>query len=257
MKNNKIKVILLVAGEGKRLRPFTLDRPKCMVEIDDVSLLDYQLGILKSEGLVNVVMIGGYKSEMLIRNGVKFKNNPRWYETNMVWTLFCAEDELEGDVIVSYGDIVYSRNILKELLNSTADIAVTIDKDWESYWRARNDNPLDDAETLKLGKDGLIIEIGKKPKSLDEIEGQYMGLMKFSAAGIRQIKSVYHDAQKSGKLLGKPTENAYMTDLLQAIIQTGKPISSVPIQGNWIEVDTVEDLQSNVTLSRLKELQKI
>lgn len=257
MKNNKIKVILLVAGEGKRLRPFTLDRPKCMVEIDNVSLLDYQLGILKSEGLDNVVMIGGYKSEMLIRNGVKFKNNPRWYETNMVWTLFCAEDELEGDVIVSYGDIVYSRNILKELLNSTADIAVTIDKDWESYWRARNDNPLDDAETLKLGKEGLIIEIGKKPKSLDEIEGQYMGLMKFSAAGIRQIKSVYHDAQKSGKLLGKPTENAYMTDLLQAIIQTGKPISSVPIRGNWIEVDTVEDLQSNVTLSRLKELQKI
>ena len=256
MKNNKTKVILLVAGEGKRLRPFTLDRPKCMVEIEGISLIDHQLRVLKSEGLDNIVMIGGYKSEMLIRNGIEFKNNPRWFETNMVWTLFCAEDELEGEVIVSYGDIVYSRNILKELLKSTADIAVTIDKDWESYWRARNDDPLDDAETLKLGKDGLIIEIGQKPKSLDEIEGQYMGLMKFSAAGIRQIKSVYHAAIKSGKLLGKPTENAYMTDLLQAIIQTGQPISSVPIRGNWIEVDTVEDLQSNVTLSRLKVISK-
>ena len=135
-------------------------------------------------------------------------------------------------------------------------MSIKNDKDWENYWRARNDDPLDDAETLKLGKDGLIIEIGKKPKSLDEIEGQYMGLMKFSAAGIRQIKSVYHAAIKSGKLLGKPTENAYMTDLLQAIIQTGKPISSVPIRGNWIEVDTVEDLQSNVTLSRLKVITK-
>ena len=142
------------------------------------------------------------------------------------------------------------------MLKSTADIAVTIDKDWESYWRARNDDPLDDAETLKIGKDGLIIEIGQKPKSLNEIEGQYMGLMKFSAAGIRQIKSVYHAAIKSGKLLGKPTENAYMTDLLQAIIHSGQSISSVPIKGDWIEVDTVDDLQSDVTLSRLNVITK-
>jgi choline kinase len=256
MKNKKIKVILLVAGEGKRLRPFTLDRPKCMVEIDGVSLIDRQLAVLKSEGLNNIVMIGGYKLEMLSRDGVKFKNNPRYFETNMVWTLFCAEDELEGDVIVSYGDIVYSRNILKALLKSTADIAVTIDKDWESYWRDRNDNPLDDAETLKLREDGTIFEIGQKPKSLDEIEGQYMGLMKFSAEGLRQIKEVFHVALKSGKLLDKPTENAYMTDLLQAVIDYGKPISSVPIAGNWIEVDTVDDLESNITASRLKIITK-
>jgi choline kinase len=92
MKNKKPKVILLVAGEGKRLRPYTLDKPKCMVEIDGVSLIDRQLAVLKSEGLDNIVMIGGYKSEMLKKYGIKLKNNPRYFETNMVWTLFCAED---------------------------------------------------------------------------------------------------------------------------------------------------------------------
>jgi len=143
MKNKKPKVILLVAGEGKRLRPYTLDKPKCMVEIDGVSLIDRQLAVLKSEDLENIVMIGGYKIEMLKQYGIKLINNPRYYETNMLWTLFCAEDELEGDVIVSYGDIVYSREILKSLLKSTADIAVTIDKEWESYWQARNEDPLD------------------------------------------------------------------------------------------------------------------
>ncbi len=223
MTNNKPKVILLVAGEGKRLLPYTLDRPKCMVEINGISLIDRQLAVLTAEGLDDVVMIGGYKADMLKREGVKLKINPRYYETNMVWTLFSAEEELKGDVIVSYGDIVYSREILQALLKSNADIAVTIDKEWEGYWRARNENPLDDAETLKLREDGTISEIGQKPKSLDEIEGQYMGLMKFSAKGVKTVKQVFNAAVNSGKPLSKDMESAYMTDLLQAIIDSSCP----------------------------------
>ncbi len=254
MGNKKPKVILLVAGEGKRLRPYTLDRPKCMVEIDGISLIDRQLAVLKSEGLNDIVMIGGYKADMLKREGIKLKVSQRYYETNMVWTLFSAEEELEGDVIVSYGDIVYSREILQALLKSGADIAVTIDKEWESYWRARNEDPLDDAETLKLRKDGTIKEIGQKPKSLDEIEGQYMGLMKFSTKGVAQLKKTFNKCVENGVLLGKSVEDAYMTDLLQAMIDAKVVISAVPTQSNWVEVDTVSDLCSEITKSRIIKL---
>ena len=254
MKNRKPKVILLVAGEGKRLRPYTLDRPKCMVEIDSVSLIDRQLEILISNGVDDIVLIGGYKSEMLNRYGFKLRNNPRYFETNMLWTLFCAEDELEGEVIVSYGDIVYSKEILQALLKSTADIAVTIDKDWERYWRARNSNPLNDAETLKLRKDGTISEIGQKPKSLSEIEGQYMGLMKYSSNGLKQIKEIFHKASRDESVLGKPVENAYMTDLLQALIESGKAVEAVLINGGWVEVDTVDDFCSQETLMRIRSI---
>ena len=251
MENRKPKVILLVAGKGKRLRPYTLDRPKCMVEIDGISLIDRQLSVLKAEGLDNIVMVGGYKSEMLKREGVKLKLNPRYYETNMVWTLFSVEEELDGDVIVSYGDIVYSREILQALLESTADIAVIIDKEWEGYWRARNEDPLDDAETLKLRADGTIREIGQSPQALDEIEGQYIGLMKFSAQGVSQMKETFYAAVESGELLGKPIENSYMTDLLQALINSEKLVTSIPVYGDWVEIDTVSDLKSQVTLERV------
>ena len=101
MASNKPKVILLVAGEGKRLRPYTLDRPKCMVEINNVSLIDRQLKILKAEGLNDILMIGGYKADMLKTKDAKLKINPRYHETNMVWTLFSAEEDLEGYLIVS------------------------------------------------------------------------------------------------------------------------------------------------------------
>ena len=121
MLNKKLKAILLVAGEGRRLRPYTLDRPKCLVEINEKSLIDRQIEILESEGINNIVLIGGYKAEMLKNKGNKLKINKKFSETNMVWTLFSAEEELEGSVIVSYGDIVYSQEVLKKLINSKED----------------------------------------------------------------------------------------------------------------------------------------
>ena len=254
--DNKVglKAIILAAGEGTRLRPYTLDRPKCLVEVDGQSLLDRQLAVLGTEAIQPIVLIGGYRVEMLKRHSIEVRVNPRYAETNMVWTLFCAEDDLDGDVLLCYGDIVYSQEILWALLESTADIAVAIDLDWETYWRARNEDPLDDAETLKLGRDGRILEIGQKPMSLSEIEGQYMGLMKFSAKGAQLLKKTFHDAKSKGSLRGKPIEKAYMTDLLQAMIDLNYRLDAVLVNGGWVEVDTVSDLNSDVTRSRLKTI---
>ncbi len=251
----ELKAIILAAGEGTRLRPYTLDRPKCLVEVDGRSLLDRQLAVLRAEGIQRVVLIGGYREGMLRRDDTESRVNPRYAETNMVWTLFCAEDALEGDILLCYGDIVYSREVLQALLRSKADIAVTIDLDWEAYWRARNEDPLDDAETLKLAEDGRILEIGQKPKSLAEIEGQYMGLMKFTAQGMQLLIKTFHDAKGAGSLRGKPLEKAYMTDMLQAMIDLGYRLESVPVRGGWVEVDTVSDLLSPVTTERLSQIE--
>ncbi len=251
----KIKVILLVAGEGKRLHPYTKNIPKCMVKINGVSLIDRQLDILNSEGIKNILMVGGYKADMLKKKNIPLILNKRYHETNMVWSLFCAEHKMDGDIIVSYGDIVYSQTILRTLLKSKADISVVIDKKWEGYWRSRNENPLDDAESLKLRNDGTILEIGKKPKSIDEIEGQYIGLIKFSAKGINHIKKTFHKLNEN-KFENLSMENAYMTDLLQAMIASGIKITAIPVLESWIEIDTVSDIESNVTLQRVLQINK-
>ncbi len=248
---SKIKAIILAAGEGNRLRPHTLDRPKCMVEVDGQSLLERQLAVLTSEEVEPIIIIGGYRVEMLQETGIKTYVNERYAETNMVWTLFCAEEELDGEVLICYGDIVYSREILQAVLKSNADIAVAIDHDWEAYWRERNENPLDDAETLRLATDGSITEIGQKPNSISEIQGQYMGLMKFSSKGTDVLKKVFNNAKSTGYLRGKALENAYMTDLLQEMIDLKYRLVEVPVHGGWVEVDTVEDMKSSVTSKRL------
>lgn len=249
-----MKALILAAGEGTRLRPYTLNKPKCLVEIDGMSLLDRQIEVLQSERVSEITIIGGYRADMLKRLGVDLLMNPRYAETNMVWTLFSAEQELQGDLLIAYGDIVYSREILRAMLKSTADIAVAIDLSWEQYWKARNDNPLNDAETLRMNDAGHILEIGQKPLSLDQIQGQYMGLMKFSPRGIEILRETFHRARSKGSLRGKTAEKAYMTDLLQLMIDEGNIITAVKVQGGWVEVDTVNDLNLEITKSRLREI---
>lgn len=255
MSKTQTKAILLVAGEGKRLRPYTLDRPKCMVEIDEISLLERQISVLHSENIENILMIGGYKAKVLPKN-IRLRINTKFSETNMVWTLFTAEDELDGDLIIGYGDIVYSKKILKKLLDSRSDISVIIDKEWELYWRARNEDPLDDAETLKLDKNGLIREIGKKPDNIEDIEGQYIGLMRFNDSGIRILKQVYNNIKNSNQVSKDSLKNLYMTDLLQAVIDDGHSVQSILVNESWVEVDTVSDFHNKVTSHRLEKIKK-
>jgi choline kinase len=245
------KVIILAAGEGTRLRPFTNDRPKCLVEIQGKTLLERQLHILRSHNISDITLLGGYRSEMLQDMGCKVITNPRFSETNMVWTLFTADSELNGEIIVSYGDIVYSPKILEKLLDLQVDIAVVVDLEWEKYWSSRFGNPLDDAESLILDENNLIVDIGRKNVSSHEIQGQYIGLIKFSARGILQLKDTFQSALKRGEILGRSPESAYMTDLLQLMINEGKNIHAVKTSDCWVEIDTTSDFCSENTLTRI------
>ena len=76
--------------------------------------------------------------------------------------------------------------------------------------------------------------------------------MKFSTLGLSQIKKIFSTAKANGELLGRSLEDAYMTDLLQAAINDGVIINSLPVEGGWVEVDTVDDMKSAVTSDRLK-----
>lgn len=248
------QVIILAAGEGGRLRPYTDDRPKCLVEVAGTSLLERQLNVLRSQGLDNISIITGYRGEQLEGRGLRVFSNPRYAETNMVWTLFCADQVLDRETIIAYGDIVYSARNLRSLLDSTADIAVVIDRQWEPYWRARFENPLDDAETLKLDGNGCITEVGQKPTSLRDVQGQYIGLMKFSAHGVEQLRQRFHAARQSGEIRGKFLEKAYMTDMLQSLIDTGCQVQAVPVDGEWVEVDSARDLHLPIVAQRLAQI---
>ncbi|RUO78719.1 nucleotidyl transferase [Pseudidiomarina taiwanensis] len=238
-----MRVIILAAGQGTRLRPYTNDKPKCMVELCGKSLVDYQLDAFKVAGVTDITLVAGYQEDKLVRKGVKKILNPDYAITNMVSTLMCAKKLFDGssDVLITYGDIVYEQRILDAILAAKADICLTIDKEWKRLWSLRMENPLDDAETLKLEGD-LIKELGKKANSYDEIQGQYMGLIKVSADKARELVKTWEGMDRNADYDGKDFNNMYLTSFLQHLINLGWPVKAVSVESGWLEIDTVEDL---------------
>jgi len=237
-----MKAIILAAGMGTRLRPLTDARPKCLVELDGQSLLDHQIHVLLGAGVKNLHIVGGYLANMLDRPDVTLHRNTRFDETNMVETLFCAAKALDGasDVIVSYGDIVYEPRVIDRLINCDAQVCVTADKDWLRYWEDRMPNPLDDVETFAVDAENRILELGKKPKTLEEVEGQFMGLIKFRADVLEKIHYSWLDIKKIVGLAA--AEKMPMTDFLQYLIDSDWDVRAVFVSNGWAEVDTVSDL---------------
>lgn len=244
-----MKMIILAAGQGIRLKPYTDDRPKCMVEYRNRPIIDYILETADAAGISDIAVVNGYRKDVLTeylgRGRLTYYTNERYNSTNMVSTLFSAQDFMDDDLIISYADIIYSKEILCALAASGDDFSVVVDRKWKELWSQRMANPLDDAETLKLS-DGKIIELGKKAKSYDEIQGQYIGLIKISKNVLNRVIDFYHSIDKSKVYDGKDFDNIYMTSFIQLIIDNLLDVKPVFIDGGWIEIDEVGDLKASI-----------
>ncbi|TVQ64919.1 MAG: phosphocholine cytidylyltransferase family protein [Balneolaceae bacterium] len=248
MKNKKMTAIILAAGQGTRLRPYTDHIPKCMVEVQGKPMIEWQIEILKSAGVDQIVAVTGYREDKITSDQVTKVFNPLFAETNMVYSLFCAEEFIEGDLLICYGDIVYSCENAEKLIGNLNDVVIAADDEWEKYWSERFDDPLSDAETFVKSPGNKVQSLGQKAQSADQIESQYIGLTRLSPKGCRIIRELYHeeknnsDRRKNAWNSGRTIENAYMTDFLNYIAGLGN-LHYQPIQGGWFEVDDPVDLK--------------
>lgn len=240
-----MRVIILAAGQGTRLRPLTNDRPKCMVELDGKPLIEYQLDLFKKFNIKDINIVTGYLEDKINFNGTKKFYNPNFETTNMVSTLFCAKELFDGadDILISYGDIIFNDSVFDAIEKANDKINVVVDKQWKKYWEARMDDPLRDVETLKIDKDGNIKELGKKPNSYDDIEGQYIGLIKIRKDMVVKVKEYYANLNKDLIYDVKDYENMYMTSFLQMLADSLIPLTPIYINNGWIEVDEPSDLE--------------
>ena len=242
-----MKAIILAAGEGKRLRPLTNNTPKCLVNLFGKSLLQWQIETFRSCQIDDISVVTGYRSELINLPRLKIFQNKKFETTNMVESLFCASQELSEQTIVSYGDIIFEKKVLDKLIQSKADFSVIVDKNWKRYWEIRFDNPLNDAESLKIDTDDNITSIGKKTQKIDEIEGQYIGLMKFQNTGLEKIKKFYEKIKSQSTNNSNPInplvsfQQSFMTDFLQGLINDGCKLKAVEIENGWLELDTIND----------------
>jgi L-glutamine-phosphate cytidylyltransferase len=232
-----MRAVILAAGRGTRLGPYTVDRPKCLVELRGRSLLDRQVSALRAAGAEEVAVVAGWRAELFDGRRLTVFVNERWAGTTMVESLATAASWLRaGPVLVSYGDIVYSAATARALASAEQELAIAYDPGWRELWERRFDAPLDDAETFRLDHRGLLAEIGARPASMAEVQGQYLGLLRFTPSAW----ALAERALRTESTL----DGADMTGLLRFLLREHHlEIEAVPVSGPWCEFDHPSDVE--------------
>jgi choline kinase len=233
-----MRAVILAAGRGSRIGHLGNDRPKCLVELAGKPLIERQIAALRRGGVDEIGVVRGYRAEMIDFPGLSYFANERWLETNMVMSLAAAAPWLRsGPVIVSYADIFYRSELVRGLADTRGQLVISYDRAWRHLWTRRFADPLADAETFRINAAGQLLEIGGKTARIEDIEGQYMGLLKFTPPAWSAIEALL-------STLDAPTRDRLdMTRLLRRLL-TGKEllIDTLGTDGQWGEIDNPEDL---------------
>lgn len=236
-----MKVIILAAGRGSRLGDRTKDRPKCMVELCGKTILQRCMESLEQAGVSrqDIGIVTGYRPQDIQVEGVTYFHNENWESTNMFCSLMEAKEWLEQEpCIVCYSDIVFSPTAIERLAICPAPCALTYFTDFWALWQLRMEDPLSDLETFRLSTQGQLTEIGKKPSTHNDVEGQYMGLIRFTPESWQWVMKTIETP------LPKPVAKLDMTTLLQGMLEQGYPIVAIATDALWLECDTQADIEA-------------
>ncbi len=241
-----MKVIILAAGKGSRMGELTAHIPKCMIKFKGKPIFEYTLQALRNHKSIDeIVIIRGYHSEKINYPNIKYYDII--HSHNMVETLFIAKEELNDDVIILYGDIIISQNIISLLAESTYDISVCIDEYWKDLHKLRFNNISDDLESCVIDKNSNIINIGEKNPKVEDVMGQYFGAVRLNSKGCEIFQSFYEREKSKEDALqnwmhGRDFNSIYMTDFLQGLIDEGSNIKAIMCNKGWLEFDSENDL---------------
>ncbi len=245
-----MKAVILAAGSGTRLKKYTENLPKGMLSFMGKTIIERQIEIYRVCGIEDIIIVRGFASEKIDYKNVKYYTNKKYASTNMVESLMEARSEFDDDIIVSYSDILFEPEMLKKMIKTDADFACAVDDNWKVYWKKRYGKIDFDTESLAIDGADNITELGLENPPIEKISARYIGLLKFSADGLKFIQetmeAAYKDEDKPWQQSGKTVRKAYMTDLLNAIIESGKEVKAVHFNNGWIEFDTNEDYENAI-----------
>lgn len=247
-----MKAIILAAGQGTRLKKYTENLPKGMLMFEGKTVIERQIAMYRKCGIEDIIIVTGFAADKINYSGVKYYKNEDFANTNMVESLLAAKCEFDDDIIVSYSDILFEEKMLQNMIKFPRDFGVAVDDNWQAYWLKRYGKVDFDTESLAIDSNDNITELGLENPPIDEISARYIGLLKFSKSGLQKIVSIMEYAhanfenqpwQQSGKIVQK----AYMTDLLNALIESGNDVKAVHFNNGWIEFDTNEDYENAIS----------
>lgn len=221
--------LILAAGRGRRLGSKVDEIPKCLLQVDGRTLLDHQLSMLKSAGITDVCVVVGYKQSVVTRachHRAQIINNPRWAETNSLYSFSLARQWVNRSVVVMNCDVLAGHSVLTRLLES------------KSSSFAFDSGSGGDDEHMKVELSNGSLKSMSKSLDASLVHGENVGMLHFSAD---DAKNLFKHAES---ILGQGGEKMWMASAVQELSRE-RELQGVDIKGSaWIEIDYQEDLEA-------------
>jgi choline kinase len=232
-----MKAVILAAGMASRLRPYTLDTPKCLLKTGEKTILGRTIDNLVENSITDIVIVTGFLGNMIKEFtasaypglNIEFIENSVFETTNNIYSLWLTRHALENSgMILLDSDIVFDHFIIKKLLASGKADCIALVKHELS------------AEEIKVRTDGnsRILEIGKEVK-IDEAAGESIGIEVFSAEMTRKLFRAI-----DRKVNAEHRPDIFYEAAFQQLIDEGNSIYTVDISEYFcMEIDTPEDFR--------------
>lgn len=239
-----MKAIILAAGMGTRISKFIDEKPKCMVDLGGKTLIEYTTELLKSKGIKDIVVVVGYKADVICdslkNSGIHFVFNPFYDVTNGIASMWFARDYLTKgtETVVMSGDVYLEEEIIDKLLKCEKDPVLLADSSRiiEADYRYNYENGI----LKKFGKDLTVAET----------TGECLGVAKLGANFVAHYKEHMEDMIKRG------IHSVWWENVLYDLAATENIYIEDVCGSFWAEVDYLEDYKRILNHRKMKGLIK-
>ena len=239
-KTGESRVLVLAASRGNNLYELTEDRPKAMLNIRGKPLLQRLVDEFKKRSVNDITVIAGYKSDTLDVSGVYMRLNTRFETTGELYSLACARDKFSDDMVIIYGDLLFRSYILQDLLEREGELVIVVDSLIDEVeitgtpdyvWCDRPDDRSLFMQDVKLQR------VSEKKTADDPPSGRWTGMMRVRTQG-----RLWLDQALDELAARRGYEQLTLPDLLNHLTQNGRPVTVHYINGHWLDVNSVNDI---------------
>jgi phosphoenolpyruvate phosphomutase len=234
------RAIILAASRGAEMGEVTAGIPKTMVSIGGAPLLHKLVAQLRASGIRRIVVIRGYEAEKVQAPDVEFVDNTEFEGTGELLSLSKALDHLEGDVVISFGDILFRRHILNNLLAEENDIVIAVDAAWERRQGAAGYIDYITAtrpHSLRYDEEDAFLTATGPRLDPASIHGEWIGLMKMNSRGSGQVRAALEELANRADF-----RTLRFDDLFKHLLEREQRVQVLYITGHWLDVDDLDDL---------------
>ena len=234
------RAIILAASRGSEMGDVTAGLPKAMVSIGGAPLLHKLVAQFRASGIRRVVVIRGYAPEKVHAPDVEFVDNEEFEGTGELLSLTKAMNHLQGDVVISFGDILFRKYILSNLLAEQGDIVIAVD----AIWQRRDETAsyvdyvtASRSYSLRYDEEDAFLVSAGPDLAREDIHGEWIGLIKTTAHGSALMKTALTELSRRTDF-----RTLRFDHLLNQLVANGERVQVLYITGHWLDVDDLDDL---------------